>query len=419
MQKAHICILSHQTLQNVLPLNSHGADYVFVAVSKEMHEQNRHTTFAQVLVDLNLVKSADRVVTLEPIPSTDFAKMRQWADQQIALIRSITPQGRITLNATGGTKLMSLALIESLKQPSVGDIEIIYCDTFNDTLETIYPMVYQASLQPDILTAEDILKAHGIKQTGAQSDHKAWRDAVQQRAALTMHLGTNMSGPLAVFVSSLNAELARKIGGENLANTHLPLQLTLGTGVSSDWNYVLTLMSELGLISLQEPLAEHKPARFAVNTLEAVRYLHGVWLEEYLWLCFEQAKISDIASGAEISSLHQDQAFKDNELDLVAGHRNNLVIVECKTANISRQQVLNQALDKLDGISRRSGGLLAERWFATARWPNEKNAEEREQAERFRLQAKERGVVLIEPKHLANLIDRLKEWKKTARFPLN
>ena len=122
-----------------------------------------------------------------------------------------------------------------------------------------------------------------------------------------------------------------------------------------------------------------------------------------------------------ISSLENNQSFKDNELDLIACNRNKLVMVECKTANISRQQVLNQALDKLSALSRKSGGLLAERWFATARWPleNDTDDEGNNLVEKFRAQARADNVVLIEPRHLANLTDRLKRWKKTSRFPLD
>lgn len=169
-----------------------------------------------------------------------------------------------------------------------------------------------------------------------------------------------------------------------------------------------------------DDLQPHKPAVFTINSLEKARYLHGIWLEEYLWLCFADAGISDVLSGANIASLLGDKEFKDNELDLIASYRNNLVLVECKTANYTderHQTTLNLAFDKLSSISNRSGGLLAERWFAAARWPNERDsAEQKELADKFRLQAQEQRVVLIEPRYFGDLTDRLRKWKKNVEI---
>lgn len=412
--RVYFCILSDQTLQNVLPLNSYPANLICLMASDKMVAEKKHIKFTQLLLDLDYIKETSQVVTFT-MPSHDFAKISEWATEQINEIYQSIPKARIIFNATGGTKLMSLALVQAFQKPELAEnIEIIYCDTTNDTLEIIYPIAYQTPLQPDILNAEDILKAHNIRINSALSDRESWQEQVQQRAELSQYLGQNMHDKLGSFIGALNGEIARKLNGREIEGLVLPLTLELGSKVSANWRYVLELMADLKLITFSQPLNQSSSARFDVHNHDVIRYLHGVWLEEYLWLCFNEAKVSDVASGVEISSLHEGQEVKDNELDIIAAHRNNLIIVECKTANIARQQMMNLALDKLADLSRRGGGLFAERWFAMARWP----FNEPEIAERFRHQAKERNVVLIEPEHLADLTNRLKIWKKTSKFPL-
>lgn len=228
-------------------------------------------------------------------------------------------------------------------------------------------------------------------------------------AELTEHLGKHMHDTLGSFISSLNGALGYAINKRKLEHIQFPLNVTLHKPIGFSWKYVLGLMGKFNLIKPTEPLNLHKPASFMVPTLEALRYLHGVWLEEYVWMCFLQGtNIKDLHCSAKISSIDQnDKSFKDNELDVVVGHRNKLIVVECKTVSPT-QDVMNEPLDKLKSISDRSGGLLAESWFVMARWPHDNP----EQEERFRLQAKERGVILIEPRHLANLTERLEAWSK-------
>lgn len=419
-QSIYLCVLSHQVLQNVLPLTKIEPSIICLAASEQMFEENRVDAFQRWVVDLGYAKSVNDILVLPIIPSSNYQSIREWADEQIQLIHTNAPEAKIILNATGGTKLMSFALLEAVQKAELGGkVEVIYCDTLNEQIETIYPVPYMSPLPNNALNTDSILKAHNIQIAGAESDGPEWKKKVKEREALTLHLGQNMGQSLGAFIGTLNRELSHNLK-ENIEETRFPVKIALGSRLSPDWLKVLQMMVDLELIRLAEPLQASRPAHFYIDSLAAARYLHGIWLEEYLWLCFLEAGIDDLYSGLKINSLHAGESIKDNELDLVAAHKNNLVIVECKTANISRQQVLNQALDKLSDLGRRSGGTLAQRWFTMARWPLESNSlEDKELAEKFRLQAKTRDVVLIEPRHLVDLTRRLKEWKKTARFPLN
>ncbi|WP_432785084.1 hypothetical protein AAEX37_02014 [Oligella sp. MSHR50489EDL] len=417
----YICILSDQVLQNVLPLYRMAVDVACLIASEQMVSKGKDEQFSKLLSDLGLVEP-ENIVVLSEMPSSDYGDMCKWAKDQIHKIHHGLPEAKIYLNATGGTKLMSLAFVEACREKVLENkVEVIYCDTNNEKIEIIYPDFYTEPLAENLLSSEDILKAHSIRVKSALSDKSDWQKEVQERAELTRHLGQNMYEKLGSFIGSLNKELAKSLA-QPIEKTQFPIEISLGKCIGSDWKEVLALMHKHKVIILDDELQTDTPAVFRIDDLEKARYLHGIWLEEYLWLCFNQAGISDVQSGMEIVSTHDDTEFKDNELDLVASYKNNLVIVECKTAyffkDSKQQQAFDTALNKLSAISARSGGQLVKSWFATARWPIEKkNVEEKEKAERFRAHARSQGVVLIEPKYLRDLVDRLKEWKKTSRFP--
>ncbi|WP_432785073.1 hypothetical protein AAEX37_02003 [Oligella sp. MSHR50489EDL] len=414
--RVHLCILSQQVLQNILPLRCIKADRVCLVASEEMSRTGKGKAFARLLLDLDIIKSEENIIHLPVMPSSNYQEMRDWAQKQIQVLHRDMPEATFYLNSTGGTKLMSLAMIEACLGALKDKVEVIYCDTFNDQLETIFPKYHLFKLPPNLLSAEDILKAHSIKIKSAESESTEWQDKVNKRASLTRYLGQHLGPKVIKFIEAMNEELS-STSKKSIKGSESAYMITLDATLNPLRDHLLKLMAHLKLITLNGELQRDKPVKVTIRSSEVRRYLQGVWLEEYLWLCFKEAEIDDVHSGVKISSLHDDKEFKDNELDLIACYRNNLVIVECKTA-VLNQQKLNASLDKLTSVVVRSGGLLAERWFATARWINEQASDiKNEPAEKIRLLAQDQRVILIEPRHLTDLVERIKEWKRSAVFP--
>lgn len=423
--KVHICILSNQILQNLLPLGTEKIDLLLLAATKEMLNDDNVTHMERVLTNMawigNDTNSMDdtfiprikSLKVLEVMPSSNLAEISAWAERQIALLLQEAPNAQITLNATGGTKIMSFGLIRALEQPQLKDrVKIIYCDTKNATLETIYPEIEQTPLVPNMLSSENILQAHDICIKEIVSNQDDWQEKVRSRKNLTDYLGKNMHKTLSELVRVLNREITKE--SKNTKDSkNKELTITFKNRPQGQWKHALNLMVQHNLIKLY-PNPLDKERHFAtISTVDATNYLRGAWLEEYLWLCFQSLEINDVHSSVKISNMHNDESFKDNELDLIAAHHNKLLIVECKTANINQTQI-NDVLDKLSGISDRSGGLLTEKWLVTARWTDNDI-----QAAKYRLQAKQSGTILIEPQHLRNLAHRLRQWKKNGEFPLD
>lgn len=417
--KIYLCILSDQVLQNVLPLLSgQDPDYIAMAVSDDMAKKKAPEQFVKLLLGLGVITDPDKqIFRLDNAPSSNYEEIDAWAKAQISGLFQVDNNIKLTLNATGGKKLMSLALMDACRNPAYEDkVDIIYCDTLDGTIDTIYPLPYNQRLNPNTLNANQIIEAHSITIVQAQSRKTEWIERAKARRELSYYLAQHMGSGLSSFIGALNSALDKALQ-PNLEAAQYPASVSLDSarGIGPDWEKALNLMEKLNLIERNVQV----PTDFDVLNVEAARYLHGVWLEEYFWLCFNEAGFADVVQcGVEISSTENDTTVVHNELDIIASNHNRLLVVECKTRNFEReQQLFNAGLQKLFTISRNIGGALTESWFATARWPNEKTEKGKELAERLRLQAKDRRVTLIEPRHLVNLTERLIEWKKTGRFP--
>lgn len=404
----YLCILSGQSLPNLLPLFLHRTELIVLAVSPDM--QGRITPMIAALLKTKLITRAEDVVSLPEMPDQDYDAMLDWSRQQIALLRRCFPSHHLTFNATGGTKLMSQALsIACQEYPE--HASVLYCDTAHDCIEWLAPRTARTTLPGDLLDSSSILKANGIERDDALSDDEAWRCRIEARAELTNWLASHAAIRLSSFIRALNHVLFG-VEVEQLPFTGLFKQ----PASSPAWREALRNLAAANLLKLPDPLEPTVPPRIVIENEEALRYLSGIWLEEYLWLCLREAGLEDVHCSVQISDdLNDSDEAKLNELDLVVGHRNRMLVIECKTADLTRPGAYNRMLDKLDSLGKRTGGLLTQCWLAAVRWPHHSEV----QQNRLRLLARSRNIVLVEPRHLADLSQRIKVWKSELKLPLN
>lgn len=407
MQHIQICILSGQSLPNLLPVCLLRPEKIVLAVSPDM--QGRLQPMMATLLQAGLVESTEDVITLPNMPDHDYSNMLKWSRQLIDMLRQHLPNHHITLNATGGTKLMSQALTSAcLEHPE--QTSVLYCDTAHDCIEWLAPQIKRSTLPVQLLDSATILKANGIERESSLSDDPQWCYEVQQRRELTQWLGSRAGEQLSSFFPVLNNAL------HDLKPESLPHQAAFKQKPTHHmWRQALRNLENNHLIRLSAPLMADEPAQFQVSCEQALRYLRGGWLEEYLWLCLRDAGLQDVHCSQEIrADLGTAEHSKLNELDIVVGHRNRMLVIECKTADLTQKNVYNQILDKLESLGKRTGGLLTQCWLVAARWPRTL-----EEQTRLRLLANSRGITLVEPRHLADLPARLQSWKTQLRLPLN
>jgi hypothetical protein len=406
-EQIHLCILSGQALPNLLPLCLHRPQRIALAVSGDMHKSVQ--PMIATLLKVGLITRAEDVISLPDMPDHDYSAMLAWARQQISLIRQILPDHHLTLNATGGTKLMSQALsIACQEHPEY--TSVLYCDTSHDSIEWLAPHIERAPLPDGLLDSASILKANGIERDEALSDDDYWRADVVARAELTRWLAGNAAGGLRGFIPVLN-NLLYEVTAEQL-----PISRSFKQLFSNPvWREALRRLEAEGLLQLAEPISNTETPGIVVKDAHALRYLTGIWLEEYLWLCLRDAGLKDVHCSQKISDhLDSQSDEKLNELDVVVGHRNRVLVIECKTADLTRAGAYNRMLDKLDSLGKRAGGLLTQCWLVAVRWPHHSEA----QQNRLRLLARSRNIVLVEPRHLADLPKRISAWKTSLKLPL-
>lgn len=401
MQMIQLCILSGQTLPNLLPAILLRPDRLLVAASTAMKDKAH--PLAEVLLNKGIITHISDVIELPNMPDSDYQAMVSWADSHIAQIRQLFPQAHIQLNITGGTKLMSQALMNSLVSDT-GPHSVIYCDTANRALEFLYPQPQRQTLPTNILDIDSILTAQDFIRESAASDESHWQTTAIARAELTQLLATKAEAELGSLISSLNGAIQQV-----KPITAFPVVIPFHREITAQaWKNAFEKLTEHGILKLLAATEETPYQHIVIPNESTLNYIHGGWLEEHVWLCAREAGIEDSYCSLNIRSNHNDpEISKWNEVDVAISINNRMLIIECKTGKIDRSEVYNPIFDKLESLAKRSGGLLSESWLVTARMPDDEEIYERIQSI-----AKARNIKLIEPhqlKKLTQLFNSMKE----------
>ncbi|XZG70013.1 Card1-like endonuclease domain-containing protein [Chitinibacteraceae bacterium HSL-7] len=137
--------------------------------------------------------------------------------------------------------------------------------------------------------------------------------------------------------------------------------------------------------------------RIAFASHSAHRFLHGGWLERYVFAeaaeLIGQRPIQDLACGARIRV----DDVVDNEFDVAILCNNQLYLIECKT--VLGDSIDRATLFKLDSVTG-VGGLNAEAMLATLALPNDSDVE----------RAGVHDIALIGGNQLLETRHMLREW---------
>jgi hypothetical protein len=304
--------------------------------------------------------------------------------QKVALELGETP---VIFNATGGHKLMTLALTDELHALAGDNLHLLYCETRYDRIDWLKPHASAESMQ-DSLKLEDIMMTQGYRiQTRGDRDVQWMRDA-DERGELTRALGDG-ADKLAKFFGSLN-KLADKAlnepDGPFRACQELPF--TPG-GRNAD---ILRDAQRNGLLNWDNE------SEIVFAHPEAARYFRGGWLEEYVWLKLRNLKPTDYAINLRVETVG---AKTDNEFDAAIVHRNRLLLVECKTKRFGRDSSKDSDhIYKLAQLSRQVGGIMGRGLLLSAR-PIDDEMKDR---------ARDNQIDVLAAEDVKKLVEYLKTW---------
>jgi hypothetical protein len=374
----HLMIATGQNLANLIPALQGGTREAWVLRTPAMQASARHLKAALEArgIDVQLIDYAD----------DDVTRLHGQAEQ---LARQVGRRA-LVVNLTGGTKLMTLALVQTLAAdlqtaPGAAAPHLVYCDTVHRRLDWLAPQPRSEPMQP-VLKIDDVLLAQGYRrQPGGGAEAADWQRRADGRSNLTRWLGDHAQD-IGGFFGALNALAQRALPAGAGFAPEQQLNFTPGSAAAD----LLRLARDASLLSWDDR------TRVVFHDRDAAEYLGGGWVEEYAGFKVSGAR----ANGGWTPRLrieHVDTKTT-NELDGVLVHDNRLLLVECKAARTD--EALADWVYKVSQLARSVGGQLARPLLLTAR----------EVGGAHRGRAREYGVDVLAAGELRRLPDYLRNW---------
>jgi hypothetical protein len=391
--KIHVVLVSEQTLPNLIPILMEQPSKVYLLASHTMLKSGNAKYLADTLEHTNQTNQTKVEVEIcEGMPDYRMNDIQNYVLESAAKIRASHPDADITINATGGNKLMSMGLVEAWRRTAT---KIIYVDTQHRRIE-ILPDA-NGKIAPPLLMQNQLdvplyLRIQKFKYVNATSDSPAWIEQANARKAICNLLAQDVTA-LTGLISDINriAMLAidsKKENGEYLEILVRPQQ-ELSSFPRKEFLPALNMMSDFGFIIWKKG---SKLIQFV--DIEKLRFLRGGWLEEHAWHVLHDEKLFDVRHSVKVT----DKQAK-NEFDVLACHLNQLLFIECKTLRFNNEND-NDIAYKIDSLGQDARGLFGETWLLSARIPTT-ILKDRAAKAHFRI---------IGPDELPNLRAIVKNW---------
>lgn len=388
--KVHVAIVSEQVLANLIPALMERPEVVVLVASDEMVRRKLAGRLERLLE-----KAGMDVVVKPGVPEVGLAAIHEFALELLGELGQRWPGAEVVLNATGGTKLMSLGFVEFFR----GAARIIYTDTRHRCIEVL-PDGREGRAEPvpmgNVLDVPRYLEAQGLRYVTALSDNVDGLARVQTRKPVAKHLAHH-APQLESFFRAMNKLADEALGrGETLVAPHQALHYA--PDARSPWAAALRKLSEAKVLSWQEGGAD-----IGFFDAAGAAFLRGGWLEEYAFHVIRDAQVQDTRLGVEVRpfDIRQENADKvRNEFDVLACHGNQLLFVECKTVRFHEGENDNTVSYKLKSLGETARGLFGESWLLSAQAPTEILVERCRQAR----------IRLLGPADLPKLREQVLAW---------
>lgn len=332
--KTHVCLVSDQLIPNVLPVMREKPERVILLTTGKM--QNK----AALLRDFLQRRGAS--VASQPIDAYDFASTLAACRE---VIDRCGPKGDITLNVTGGTKVAALAAYQSFY---FDNCRIIYMDTDNGQLLELGDQTAAHPFADNLLKVRDHLALYGKTAFAPNAETRSLEEVRNGRANTSLLCSLFLHNP--EVLHSINGQLARQV------QSNIP-QLDFA-GMDEPGVQVYDLLVQTGVA---EPADS---TRLCVPDRANRFYLHGGWLEEYVFNTVADMQLAGMDSqlnvGIEWNADVTGRKRTTNELDVLFTHQNRLHVISCKTSRLDEETSEGRgALYELDSLHTSAGGLFA------------------------------------------------------------
>lgn len=371
----HLCIATGQNLANLIPSLQLGATEVMILETPAMRDAATNLKRALEARGIACTRIAFDDATPEAIRTSAEA---------IAMELGTEP---LVFNATGGHKLMTLALAGNL-EALADDLHLVYAETRHDRLDWLKPLPAMDPMT-DVLGIDDILRAQGYRRTADGNRDAFWQADADARANLTRKMGDDAER-YERFFGTLNRLADYALADENRFAPRQEFEYAPG-GRNAE---LLSEARRIGLVRWDDDTV------LTFASPEVAAYFRGGWLEEYVWYKLRGLRPHDWAVNLKTQSY---ATQVENECDAVVAHRNRLLVIECKTSGFGRNETRDVGyIYKLAQLSDQIGGSMSRKLLLSARPINDD----------IRHRARDYRVDILAAADVRELVDYLKRWMR-------
>lgn len=381
--EAHVCLISAQPTPNLTPLldPATAPKRVIMVVTPDMEQR---ADWLEAIVRPRGMR-VERCHVKDPWDLEQLEEaMTRLAEQEHDLVS----RGTLALNATGGTKPMSLAAYEVFQAYG---LPVFYVHPERDRLVWLNPENKPPHDLDNRLRLDTFLAAHGVSIEGDVLNN------VPNRSLL------DLTGDLVARVE----DWAEALGTLNwLAGTADHHSLVSSAPIPrkhrsrNQLREMVHLFESAGLLKLRGD------DRLAFCNEDARFFVNGGWLELHVFaeaqaLRKQDQRIHDLGRSINVYRYSRDKPIR-NELDVALLADNRLHVIECKTRVFKDDEggAGGDALYKIDSISATVGGTQAKGMIVSYRAWNE--ADKR--------RAGELNIALCIGEQLSELRHHLSAW---------
>lgn len=321
-----VCLISRQTMQNLLPILQYRPAHVVCLTTREEDESRQH---------LEAVVQAQHIPCETPLYVDAYVP-----DSTAQACREILVRygaDRLIANLTGGTKVMSLAAFRVFAEAQV---PCVYTDTPHQRLLFLHPEAREAeTLQTrvDVLT---YLRAHG------QLASLRGRESRLSAPGLAAFLGEHIA-ELEPFLSRLRYELRN---APEQTRVRLAPQGRQRQAVAGE---LLQRAIRAGLVEAHP--SGPRELELVFRDIKARRYLEGEWLEDLVFETVKDGGFDSVATNVALG-WHDAPEREMNEIDVAVVHHLRFFYLSCKTGSDAQQ--MKHHLFELETLSALAGGLF-------------------------------------------------------------
>lgn len=349
MKTCVVCLVSDQTIPNVLIAANQNPDLLLLISTEKMEQRGKSAAILETLKLRGLDFSGrHHLLEVNEDSITDLqSRVTEWLNQT-------GEEYAFTVNLTGGTKLMSIAAFDLFAD--FGS-EMVYMPIQKNEYLMPFPKRRPKApvALPERLTVKEYLTAYGFEIENWQAVLRRI-ETCGSRQDMTCFLYDNYVR-LEPLLKHLSPELRAIRKGKIRKPIPFETVYQVRNGIEEQFlkRFGFSISTNGSLMKMVDE--------------DEREYLRGGWLEERLFLAVRNALTALPGDSDVLLGVVAKTAGVRNEFDVLFSHQNVLHLIECKSLEIPHgdfgaSEVLNNFLYKI-GELRQKFGLTPAAFFAT------------------------------------------------------